>query len=178
MAILDQSFTTAPDQQNYLRYDAASRLAQQFTPATTNTVSSVDLLLYKAGTPTGNINAEIWSDTGSNLPNAQIGSNSGNVDVSTLTTNTAGAYVTFTFATPVPTTAGTKYWIVLDGDYTISDTNHAAWKRVDAGGYTGGIMAFYDGASWNSTTFGTTTDYNFKQYGDEIPTAGGHFYFM
>jgi len=175
MAILDQSFTTTPDSQASLRYNAATKIAQEFITVFTINVQQVDLLLYKTSIPTGNIWTEIWSDTGSDLPSAKIGNSSANVDVSTLGTDTGGAYITFTWATAPPTVIGTKYWLVLNGDYTASTQNFANWKMLSTGGYASGVPAYWDGAQWEKTTIGTTADLNFKEYGDR---SSGFFAFL
>jgi hypothetical protein len=125
------------------------------------------------GLPTGNVWCEIWSDNGSDKPNAKIGASSANVNVATLGTDTGGTYITFTWSTAIPVTVGTKYWIIFNGDFTVSSTNYALWKYLSTGGYTGGIMGWSgdSGANW---TTNANTDFNFKEYGD--PLANSMFF--
>jgi hypothetical protein len=159
--ILDQSYTTFNDS-NGIRtaVDTGLRYAQSFTPAVTGLVSEVIMLLHEGGSPTGNIWAEIWTNSGG-VPGAITGTKSENVDVSTINgTFGTPTEVTFTFSTPPNITAGTLYWIVLDGDWALSGTNYIAVCNNNVSGYANGSAAEFN-ASWGA--FGTR-DLWFKQY--------------
>lgn len=98
-----------------------TRLAYPFTPTSNFSISKVELELRKVNSPTGNIWVEIWSDNGSDDPNAQIGDDSSTIAASSL--STSDNYESFTFGTPISLTSGTKYWIVLTSDRSLDDTN-------------------------------------------------------
>lgn len=73
----------------------------------------------------------------------------------------------------VSLTAGTKYWIVLQGGYTKSDTIYISWKAdTTAATFSGGNVAYYVGstATW---TADTDDDFLFKLL--ENP-AGSNYY--
>ena len=144
-----------PTTNNYfeLRYSStiAVRVAQQFIPAHSGYVNKVELQLLKKADPTGNMWISIWSDNGSDLPSAQIGSASNTVDIATVTDTTPpGETILFTFAgTDALVTASTKYWIVLEGDYTPATDHHIGWCIENTGTYADGIMARYH-SSWSA----------------------------
>lgn len=175
MAILDTSYASGDDLAAKLRQGTIIYLAQQFTPTRAGKIDRIDIKIYKTGSPTGNVSVEIWSDNGSDLPNALLGGASANVDVSTLGAD-PGDFVTFTFtAANQPTiVASTKYWIVFAGDYT-QDTNNCAQWRADSdesgGTSTGAVAAATAGPSW--TDSGATVDRIFRQY--YLPPSGGAF---
>jgi hypothetical protein len=54
------------------------------------TITACEFLMYKVGSPTGNIQATIWNSSG------VVQSTSADVDVSTLTTSSSGDWVSFT----------------------------------------------------------------------------------
>lgn len=167
--ILDQSFTTTPDDAGFLRYSTSVyNLAQQITPSVTGYLVEFHLKCTKIGSPTGNMWVELWSDTGSDLPNSIIGTASDTLDVSTI--SASETEYTFSFSTTdAAVTASTKYWVVFLGDYTVSTSNYIQVGRVTAGGYSGGITAYSDNASnWTPQT----NDYYFKQYRN-APSASG-----
>ena|SRR3990167_3778557 len=172
--ILDQQNTShdSPDAMN----SATDRIsaAQQFTPSVSATVNQVILFLAKVGSPTGNLTVEIWSDTGSNLPNAIIGTGSGNVAESGL--STTPAEITFTGISAV-VSSGTKYWAVLKTTSAVNASNHITYDTDFSGNpYSGGIMAISDNVpAWTSRV---SRDMYFKEYYDNttIITAGGGFF--
>jgi hypothetical protein len=122
--VIDQSNTAASVSFTSLRFSASfEKIGIQFVPTVSTDVIEVHLNLKKTGTPTGNIWVEVWTDTGSNAPNAITGSASANVDVSTIPGSETET--TFTFAAGTAVTASTKYWIVVRGSYTINGTDYA-----------------------------------------------------
>jgi hypothetical protein len=167
MATLDQSFTTT-DNANVLRYSASfMQQAQQFTPSVTADIVTVELPLYKQNAPSGNVWVEIWSDGGGDTLGTQIGSDSTTVACSSISDTTyPGTYISFTLS-GITLTSGTKYWIVFDGDYTVSTTDWIAHDFNTTGGYTGGIYARY-AAGW---AYDASADWCFKEY-YQVATTG------
>ncbi|MFZ1539534.1 MAG: hypothetical protein WAT23_19415 [Chromatiaceae bacterium] len=104
-------------------------------------ISKVSLLLYKAGSPTGNAQVFIYETIsptadGAN-PDTRVATGSV-FDVSTLSTNTAGAWIDFTFASPYETTVDRYYQVVLwHGD---GDASNYVVARGQTGTYTPGLQ--------------------------------------
>lgn len=101
--------------------------AQGFQVPSTETYSVVSLWLKREGNITGNVVANITTDSGG-LPNlGGIVATSNPVAVSTIN-NSSFAEVTFFFTTPPTLTASTQYHLVLSGD--------AAYSASEASGVT------------------------------------------
>jgi hypothetical protein len=162
-AVLDAFHTDTANSAGALRYSSSyQKYAQQFPAGITGAVAEVHLFLYKAGSPSGNVWAEIWSDSG-DLPSTEL-CQSANVACSSITSTDFNApnEITFTFTTtPATLTATTKYWIVLDGDYAESTSVWVAINRTDTTDqYADGKSATYTG-TWGETA---NWDYLFKAY--------------
>jgi hypothetical protein len=122
-----------------------TRMATEFTPGSSFTVTAVDLWMREIGTPAaGTITVAIY-DTSSNLPNAQVGTASATIDRTTFPTSDTPTLFTGISAA---VTSGTKYWIVV-----ISSTADSGvpliWTNI-----SGAFLRKYSetGASWDSTT--------------------------
>ena len=174
---LDQSFEGSTDGNTgngiyNLRRAADNNiiLGQSFTPVLSGPLNKVELRLQKEGAPTGNIWVEIHADGVDPSAAAQLGADSATVDVSTVSTY---AYIAFTWATSITLNPGTKYWILLYGDYTIQIDVGVYWAvDTTSPSYAGGNGGRYgDGTpNWEDIS---TYDAHFKQYSDN-PT-GGYF---
>lgn len=127
--VLADSFTeTNIDHLGELRQNVARTLiAQSFKAERSVDVESVMLSLRKVGAPTGNLWVEIHSGTSgtSATKNASaniVGQASDNKDVSTLSSTLAATSLAFTGTKP-SLTAGNIYFVVIYGDFAVSDTN-------------------------------------------------------
>jgi len=176
-AILDRSNIGSQDDFAQLAYSGDySLLAVQFVPSVTASCNQIDLDLKKIGTPSGNVKVKLYSDN-SDAPNIQIGDVSNNVACSGI--STSFTYIPFTLSTPIALTSGTKYWIVLDCDYSISTDNNIGWSidnTTPGYGYKG--YGRWNGASWTIIA-GTSWVFNFKEYYDSTtykPTGGAFLY--
>lgn len=175
--VKDQYYNPTVDGDFKLHYDAnANKGGVQFTPTVTNSIGQIDLKLYKTGSPSGNIWIEIWSDNGSDLPNAKI-SGSSDVKATTAITETGspGGTYSFTWSSNVPSlTATTKYWIVVNADYANSTSNYirVEVKLSDATRVT----AAFDGATWTNPSY----SYWFNEYYSVpvVTTPSGYSHFM
>lgn len=149
---LDVAYPPGYQTTDYAVRDAAARteISQGFKCATTDDVTKVRVWLKKTGSPTGNINVEIQTDS-SGVPSKSAVSNgtSANVDISTLTTSYA--WYTFTFSTNPSLTAGTQYHLVLQGSNTVNGTAYAQWgvDNYDVV-YPDGSMSVYDASTWTT----------------------------
>jgi len=56
----------------------------------------------------------------------------------------------FTFTGPVNLDPDKKYWIVLHGDFALSDTNYVQWRLDSSSGFADGKASYYDTA-WNTS---------------------------
>lgn len=140
---------TAVTEDTDFQFDSSGGSADQewsgyrFTAAATGKIDSVQLLMNRAGSPAGEVFAEIWTDDGGGpptLPSAQSGNPSvplNNTD--DLTTAGAGAMETFRFTDGPEITSATDYWVVLKTQgYTLDGaTTNVTWLFEDAG-QTGG----------------------------------------
>lgn len=143
-------------------YVAVEMEAIQIIPTANITPTRVEVIIRKVGTPNGSLNVEIWTDDGSDDPNAIIAGASGTL--STAETSWAETYA-ISLGTPPALTASTKYWLVLYGDTSDDATNH--WEFVY--GATAGIgRQSNDIASpvWTSSTF--TIHYRLTEAQDDM----------
>lgn len=156
----DQSGGTTEDGQHLLR-DATARtkLAQGFKVDTAGKIEFVDVKVAKVGTPTGNFWYTIEATSGGVPSNTPLAT-SEKYDVSRLTT-TSG-FIRVPFRTPATLSAATQYHLVLQGDFTVSGSNHMAWRAdTTTSTYANGSKAAYDGATWTNDT---DDDFLFKIY--------------
>src|ERR1041385_6791651 len=119
---LDQSYITGEDSDIFGNLRRASNnqeiLGQSFTPTQLFPTNRISLYLKKVGSPTGHIWVEIHANTADPTVSTQFGSDSALVDVATL--SGSFGFIDFDLATSAVLTPGTKYWILLYGDYTLS----------------------------------------------------------
>ena len=161
---LDQSYTTGQDNNDGslvggLRLAANNSLiwGMSFTPTLSGPLNRFELYIKKIGTPTGNIWGEIRVDGADPSSSTQLGSNSPNIDVSTPT---------------IALTPGTKYWFLINGDYTLSTSNFImTGQDTSSPSYSGGNSGRYGngGAAWEDVP---TSDNLFQQYSDDAPSGG------
>lgn len=125
------------------------KLAQGFQSGSAADVGVVDLWLKKVGSPTGNLTAKIYSDSGGN-PNTLLGTST-NVAASSL--GTSYGTISFAFASPVNVSTSTQYHLVLETSDSQSNSNYVV-SGADASspGYANGQLRGYDGASWSGLT--------------------------
>lgn len=171
---LDQSYTVGQDNadsiQNLRR--AANNtevVGQSFTPTLTGPLNRVELYIKKIGSPTGNIWAEIHSDSADPTSATQQGLDSALLNVASI--STSYAYVAFDFAN-IQLTVGVEYWVLLYGDYTLSSSNGiVVGTDTSSPAYAGGIAGRYGNgaAAWEDIS---TYDTLFKTYHDDPALAG------
>lgn len=133
--------------------------SQGFTAIASHTITSVKILAYRignAGTLTLSIRA-----TSSDVP---TGSDlvTGTLDVSGITTDTAGEWIEVTFSTPLQLTKGTVYQIVCSGNGA-DTSNRLVWNiEYPTGSYAGGKAGTSsNGSTWVSRAW----DNMFQIYG-------------
>ena len=159
--LLDQDATAGEDATVKLR-DATARtkIANGFKVATAGLVEFVDVRLIGVGAPTGNYWCTIETDSGT-VPSGTVLATSDKYDASRLQTPT-GQMVRLPFRVPAALSAATQYHLVLQGDFTVSATNHIGWREDStASAYANGQREVYDGTTWTGTA---TSDLCFKIY--------------
>jgi hypothetical protein len=171
MATLDQSYDKSNiDNISATRYASPEIVyrGHQFTAGASGVINKINLALGKNGSPTGNVWVEIWSDNGSDTPNSIIGGASSTKNVSTLSTSDATtrrseAWDEFTWSSNYPTVvSGTKYWIIIAGNTTFSNTNYIRVYNDNSSPTSSGIDKTYTtGTGWGSTD---STDIVFEDY--------------
>jgi len=130
--------------------------AQSFRVSSTEPVNKVDLYLKKVSTP-GNLTVRIVSNSGSSPGATTLASGS----LSASLVSTTYGWVSVPLSTNPELTAGTDYWIVIDG--ATSATKYYL-IGADNNGYVGGVgkIGQYSG-TWNNTS-PTGLDGFFKLY--------------
>lgn len=166
-----QNYKTGQNDYYHIHYDNSYyRAGQQITTGSSEagTVTKISLYLQKWGSPSGNIWAELWSDDGSDGPNAIL-TNGKSANVSIASLGTSFGWIDFTWVSG-PTIAGsTKYWIVLDSDIANSDTTNARWGYAYTGGtYAGGGSRRGTSTGWLG--YGAECDCLFDLY--YLPVVG------
>jgi hypothetical protein len=131
------------------------RLAQGFQDAAAQTVHAVYLWLKRTGTPGGNCQVEIQTNTGA-VPTGTVVTN-GASDLRAIDgLATTYDWVKFTFATPPSLLAATTYHIVLkaDGGYSyVATTAELEWGTDEsAPSYASGAASQWNGASWAASS--------------------------
>jgi len=148
------------------------KLAQTFFTTSGTQMTRVDLYLKRVGSPAGNIWAEIWSASSSDvLSIVTFGDDnrearSGKINVTDIPTADY-AFTSFILPKGIDV-SGTYFAIVLRCDYTYAAGNYIDWGAKEAAGYdplSPGRAYGYDGSDWNElrqTTY--THDFTFKSY--------------
>ena len=171
--VLDQSYTslnlqtTGGDALRTTFYNSSgihtfTKLAQSFTPSSTQYTNRVELRLQNInGTPSGSIWVTIQADVGgapSGIPLAIS-------QLRLCSTISGAAYYGFDFINPVQTINGSKYWTVLEANYPIAAAPWIAWICDGNGAYANNkFLSYY--TSWEDLTGGSITaiDGLFKEY--------------
>jgi len=125
--------------------NATQDFAQSFTVSTTSVVNKVELYLKKVSTP-GNLTVRIVTNSGGSPSTTTLASG----PLSSSLVSTTYGWVSVPFSTNPELTAGTTYWIVIDGA-----TNSSKYYLIGANnnGYANGIGKIGQYSStWNNTT--------------------------
>jgi hypothetical protein len=142
--------------------DTAARTyqAQQFTASANGTLTS--LKYYERifdGAPADGIKFEIWTDNGSDSPNAVIPGASQNVAHASIVNGgnswDVSEFTTVTFSSPPTVVNGTKYWVVMKRQGAVDGTNfYNPWFRA-TDTYAGGTNKTGTNVpAWSNVTVG------------------------
>jgi hypothetical protein len=132
-----------------------------FTPTSSGKVEFVDVAVYKAGSPTGNIWLELKAADGSHLPTGSVLATSTYVNAANIST-TDSMWIRFVFRIPHTVTSGTEYTVYVNGDYAQSDANYINVKV--ATNTASGALLLASAAGPSSWTENTSYDLMAKVY--------------
>ena len=105
------------------------------------------MAIYKLGTPTMNLFAFIYSDTGGTSPNAIVGSESAALGAGTLGTSDPGTFPSFTGCS-ASITMGTTYWVGMRAASVGDVSNNIIWSYNGASDHS--FVVDDDGTgTWN-----------------------------
>lgn len=132
--------------------------AQSFKLDEDSTFSKVNVRLSKTGSPTGNVLVSVQEDDSLNAPDGvAIDTSVGTLDVADITSEQA---YTITLSSALTLTGGTKYWLVVKGDYANSGTDLVNWIGTTTDAYSDGqAKQLSSGGSYVSS--GTVLDMTF-----------------
>lgn len=161
---LQENWTTTLNDTGGL--DTTNWLAQTWTANSSYSLTSEKVLLRRVGTITNAVLSVRATSAGSPIGSDLVSST---VDVSGITTATAGQWVEFSFSTPLSVNSGTVYAIILR--ITTGDgSNYLRWLTDINYGYSGGtyLHSSDSGATWTSGNL----DMNFENYGEFSRSMG------
>lgn len=156
------------DDENWHRIDGNYWKAQTFESAVGFTLTRVQVKLYVDSGVAGDMHLEIWSTQGGS-PDSLLSAADATVLASSITTNSAGEWVTFDFSSGQQISAGTKYAVVI---YKYG-ANKAYWRADGTSPtYADGIdcASINGGAGWIQDS---TTDFMFRTYESAVVGGGG-----
>lgn len=136
------------------------KIGQTWQPATTGLRDKFAVQLQRTGSPSGRIKLGVYA-TAAGAPTGAALFYSDNLDASLVATSLQ--YIAFPCRNPSSLTAGTKYALILEGDYTESGANNISWGRnTGADNYANGEVYTFDGTTWSAG--GANNDFVFKDY--------------
>ncbi|MCX6551182.1 MAG: hypothetical protein NTY02_09300, partial [Acidobacteria bacterium] len=131
-----------------LRYGAtSSELAQGFQVDTSGPIPFVDIKVQKTLAPTGNLWAEIHSDSGGTPVDGPLAISA---YVSMANVSTSAQWIRFVFRTPYVVTAGTQYHLILQGSNVADATNYINIRMDNTSpAYARGILQRRHNGTWD-----------------------------
>lgn len=135
---------------------------QTIIPISSFSLTSIDLKLSRAGTPTDEIRVSIYtgSETGTLL------GTSDSIDISGVTTDSAGEVINFPFSIPVSITSGVTHYIVVERTGARDTSNKMLTLRSIDNSYSDGINRARNNNVWSdNTSFSSGGDLYFQLYG-------------
>ena len=161
----DQQCTTASADYSFANNDSTKRdVSQKFTPTVSGSLNKISVYINKNGSPS-NLTVRIMPHNSTNNEpqrTGQLGSNGSFASIG----STYG-WIDASFTTAPTVTAGTSYWIVLDGS-TNSSSNYytvavdGAYACSGNGKYASSYST--NPPNWQAIIGGSGADLNFKTY--------------
>lgn len=136
---------TPPYEVTFGNANGTQDFAQSFQVSATGPVNKVELYIKKVSTPS-NLTVRIVSNSGSNPGVTTLAS--GSLSASLVSTNYG--WVSVPFSSNPELTAGTTYWIVIDG---VTNSTRYYLIGADSNGYVNGVGKIGQyGSTWNNTS--------------------------
>ena len=130
------------------------------------TCGEIAIHVAKWGTPSDNVVVALYSDNGSDQPNALLGS--GSILPANVPSQSA-AWVSAKLGTPVTLADATKYHIVVSRSGSSDYASYFTVGRDSDGQYSSGALLLWTGLTWDAPY--TTTDMAFKLWATLDSTA-------
>jgi hypothetical protein len=149
-----QQFVTADDAQRALRLatgTATDKLAQGIKFNQPGPVDFINAKLIRAGAVSGNGWFTIETDA-SGSPSGTVLATSDKFNAGLISTTAQLIRVGFRVLPYVHPGGTAQLHLVLQGDYTRSDTVFIAWRGVAAGGFANGVAKEFNGTVWASAS--------------------------
>lgn len=145
-------------------------IAQSFTPATSNTLSRIEVKIKKIGTPP-DLAVKILGDS-DGKPNKNSIKATSSIPANTVAT--AYSFVPASFSNPPELDPGSKYWILLDTS-TASSSNYWSWSTDTSQSYTAGSPMWSSDHQANNPVWNNIlADLGFKTYlGGDVTSVTG-----
>ena len=143
--------------------------AQSFQVGTAGLLTAIDVLLETNSTAvTGNFWVTVEADSAGSPSGTPLAIsdkfNAGGI-------NTAYQWVKFLFRTPTTLATSTTYWLVMQGDYTRSDSVAIDWAGNTSDSYASGVAKRYNGSAWSGPPSNGIYDFTFKLYTERNNTT-------
>lgn len=146
---IDTFNTSGADTTQAVRSASGNQLVSQgFQLFDSDKIVAVQLDLKKTGSPTGVLQATIYSNN-AGVPGVAQAS-SFYIDVARIPSTTTPVVLTFPHTSPV-LSGGTQYHFALSGNWAIDGTNYIEWSMDgSAGTYAEGSKALWNGSAWTA----------------------------
>lgn len=167
----DQECTSYGSDYNFATNDNSNRdVAQKFTPTVSGPLNKISIYIKRTGSPS-NLTVRIMPHGSGDEPQrgGQLGSNGSFAGI-----GTSYGWIDATFATAPILTAGTPYWIVIDGNANSSTVFYTV--GVDSGFSCAGqgkYAANYNAnpPNWQAIMGSSGADLNFKTFSGGVTTS-------
>jgi len=149
---IDALFVPATNAARTLRIATGTptdRLAQGVTFSTSGPLTYVDVIVQRQGSPVGSVWFSLQADIAGSPSGVPLVTSD---KLSATTMQTISTIIRVPFRAQFSPTASTQYHLVMEGDYTRSDTNNISLFGVAAGGYAGGVAKEFNGTTWNAAS--------------------------
>lgn len=159
-----ESHTTGDD--TVMNFYGVNWAGQTFTPSAKHTITSVKLLLLRAGATPGTITVSIRATDGSGHPTPGDDLCSGTTTGNDLTTDAGGEWREITLGAGTILSSGIKYAIVCRAP-TGDAGNYVSWRNDSDNGYASGTLESSANSGVDWTTY-SAYDVLFEDIGTAI----------
>jgi hypothetical protein len=130
--------------------DAFRAFAQDFQPTASKSITYVRLKLGKTGSPTGNVFCKLYS-TGADPTSGTLLGTTVSLDASTIIAGYNNYFLQF--QSYIPVTANAQYYLTVEADYVINNTNYVTITRSASSVYANGQFWVNNAGVWSGSTY-------------------------